>query len=180
MGSLAERLDGTLSLPSDSRWDEARAAWQLGIDQRPVAVVEAAGVADVVATVVAARELGLRVAAQGTGHNAAPLGELSGTILLSTRRMRAPMPDLPPFLSGRSFDEHQERRPSGGRQARAGDLSLLRPPRIRASLNECAHCAGTQRQQSRNDDGLLSKRRYLERRPRGRISDPSPRGLSHR
>ena len=89
LASLAERLNGTLSLPSDSRWDEARAAWQLGIDQRPVAVVEAAGVADVVATVVAARALGLRVAAQGTGHNAAPLGELSGTILLSTRRMRA-------------------------------------------------------------------------------------------
>jgi len=33
-------------------------------------------------------ELGLTVAGQATGHNAAPMGDLGGTILLSTRRMR--------------------------------------------------------------------------------------------
>ena len=39
-------------------------------------------------TVDAARHLGLRVAPQGTGHNAAPLGPLDGTILLKTSAMR--------------------------------------------------------------------------------------------
>ncbi|HXH87632.1 MAG TPA: FAD-binding oxidoreductase [Gaiellaceae bacterium] len=41
-----------------------------------------------VATVVFAREHGLRVAPQSTGHNAGVLGDLSGTILLKTSRLR--------------------------------------------------------------------------------------------
>ncbi len=43
---------------------------------------------DVVAIVEHARRHGLRVAPQGTGHNAGPLGDLADTILLSTSRMR--------------------------------------------------------------------------------------------
>lgn len=88
LAALAQQLEGTVYLPSDEGWDAARAAWQLAVDQRPAAVVEAAGAADVVATVAAAAELGVRVAGQATGHNAAPMGDLAGTILLSTRRMR--------------------------------------------------------------------------------------------
>jgi len=43
---------------------------------------------DVVAIVDFAREHGLRVAPQGTGHNAGPLGWLDETIVLKTSRMR--------------------------------------------------------------------------------------------
>ncbi len=43
---------------------------------------------DVVAIVDFAREHGYRVAPQGTGHNAGPLGWLDETILLKTERMR--------------------------------------------------------------------------------------------
>jgi FAD/FMN-containing dehydrogenase len=43
---------------------------------------------DVVAIVEHAGRHGLRVAPQGTGHNAGPLGDLADTILLSTTRMR--------------------------------------------------------------------------------------------
>ncbi len=81
-------LDGTLVVPSDPAWDEARTAWHLDVDQRPSAVVIAETVRDVVAVVNAARELGLRVAPQSTGHNAAPLGDLGGTVLLRTSAMR--------------------------------------------------------------------------------------------
>jgi FAD/FMN-containing dehydrogenase len=38
--------------------------------------------------VLFAREHGLRVAAQGTGHNAGPLGSLEDTLLIKTERMR--------------------------------------------------------------------------------------------
>ena len=41
-----------------------------------------------IAVVLAASELGLRVAPQATGHNAAPLGPLDDTILLRTGAMR--------------------------------------------------------------------------------------------
>ncbi|MFE5670848.1 FAD-binding oxidoreductase [Agromyces sp. NPDC056523] len=89
---LAERLDGRLVLPGDADWDAARAAWNLSVDQRPAAVVIAATAADIARTVRAAREMGLAVAPQGTGHNAAPLVEgdgLSDAILLKTHELRA-------------------------------------------------------------------------------------------
>jgi FAD binding domain-containing protein/berberine-like enzyme len=88
LDALATDLDGALVRPGDETWDEARAAWHLDVDQRPSAVVVAETVRDVVSVVNTAREHGLRVAPQSTGHNAAPLGDLAGTILLKTHAMR--------------------------------------------------------------------------------------------
>lgn len=79
---------GRIATPDDADWDQARAAWNLVADQRPVAVVFAESAEDVAATVRFAAENGLKVAAQGTGHGAAPLAPLEGTILLKTERMR--------------------------------------------------------------------------------------------
>jgi FAD/FMN-containing dehydrogenase len=86
--AVRARLTGELVLPDDSIWDEARRAWNLAVDQRPAAVAFPESAGDVVAVVELARDLGLRVAAQGTGHNADPLGPLGDTILLKTERMR--------------------------------------------------------------------------------------------
>jgi hypothetical protein len=86
--AVRARLTGELVLPDDSNWDEARRAWNLAVDQRPAAVAFPESAGDVVAVVELARDLGLRVAAQGTGHNAEPLGPLGDTILLKTERMR--------------------------------------------------------------------------------------------
>jgi FAD/FMN-containing dehydrogenase len=88
LDTLSLRLDGELVRPEDAAWDEARTAWNLATDQRPAAVVLAESAADVAETILAARAEGLRVAPQGTGHAAVPLGDLSGTILLRTVRMR--------------------------------------------------------------------------------------------
>ena len=85
---LRRRLAGSLVTGTDGYWDVARAAWVLNADQRPSAVVHPQDAADVAATVDFARAHGLRVAAQGTGHNAAPLGDLAGTLLIKTSRMR--------------------------------------------------------------------------------------------
>jgi hypothetical protein len=85
---LRERLTGSLVTGTDGYWDVARAAWVLNVDQRPSAVVHPHDAADVAATVDFARAHGLRVTAQGTGHNAAPLGDLAGTLLVKTSRMR--------------------------------------------------------------------------------------------
>jgi len=85
---LASALPGKVVMPEDVRFDEARRAWNLAIDQRPAAVVFPESLQDVSAAVRFARQLGLRVAAQGTGHGAGPLGSLEDTILLKTERMR--------------------------------------------------------------------------------------------
>jgi FAD/FMN-containing dehydrogenase len=82
-------LAGRLVLPADADWDQARTGWNLAIDQRPAAVVEAASVADVQATVRAARAAGLRVAPQATGHGSEALGALDGAILLKLSALHA-------------------------------------------------------------------------------------------
>jgi hypothetical protein len=75
--------------PGDPGWDAARQAWNLAVDQQPAAVAFPESVEDVMAVVELARREGLRIAAQGTGHNAGPLGPLEDTILVKTSRMRA-------------------------------------------------------------------------------------------
>jgi FAD/FMN-containing dehydrogenase len=72
----------------DANYDEARTAWNLTVDQRPAAVAVPRDAQEVVAAVLYAQHEGLRVAAQGTGHNAAPLGDLSDTLLIKTHLMR--------------------------------------------------------------------------------------------
>jgi FAD/FMN-containing dehydrogenase len=86
--SLASVLAGKIVIPEHGRFDQARRGWNLAIDQRPAAVVFPESAHDVAAAVLFAREHGQRIAAQGTGHNAAPLGSLKDTMLLKTERMR--------------------------------------------------------------------------------------------
>ena len=85
---LASMLEGKIVIPQHARFDEARQAWNLAVDQRPAAVVFPESTQDVAAAILFAREFGQQVAAQGTGHNARPLGSLEDTILLKTERMR--------------------------------------------------------------------------------------------
>jgi FAD/FMN-containing dehydrogenase len=79
----------SLVFPStDPRWADARKPWNLAVDQRPAAIAVPRCAADVIAAVSFARLHGLRVAAQGTGHGAAPLGSLADTLLINTHAMR--------------------------------------------------------------------------------------------
>ncbi len=86
--SAPDALGGKLIFPDDGRYDEARLAWNLAVDQRPAAVVYPESAQEVAAAVSFAARRGLRVAAQGTGHGASPLGVLDDTLLLKTERMR--------------------------------------------------------------------------------------------
>ena len=88
-GTLGGGLRGRVVRPEDDGWDNARAAWNLAVDQRPVVVVEVADAFDVQAVMHYAAQHGLRVAPQSTGHNASPLADLSDAILLRTGRMQA-------------------------------------------------------------------------------------------
>ena len=87
-GGLHGRIAGHVAVPGDTDWDQQRAAWNLAADQHPVAVALPESSDDVIAIVEFARERGLRVAAQGTGHNATAIASLADTILVKTSRMR--------------------------------------------------------------------------------------------
>ena len=86
--ALRSDLTGGVALPGEHDWDIARQAFNLALDQRPEAVAFPASADDVSIVVRFAREHGLRIAPQRTGHNAAPLGALEGTILLKTSEMQ--------------------------------------------------------------------------------------------
>jgi FAD/FMN-containing dehydrogenase len=79
---------GDVVSPADSGYDEARAAWNLAADQRPAAVVFPEHESDVAFAMAYAREAGLRVSVQGTGHNPMPLGAMTESVLIRTNRMR--------------------------------------------------------------------------------------------
>ena len=68
--ALRTRLTGTLLLPDDVGYDAARQPWNLAIDQRPAAVVAPADIEDLRALLHVARDSGLRLAVQPSGHGA--------------------------------------------------------------------------------------------------------------
>jgi FAD/FMN-containing dehydrogenase len=86
--NTATLIAGRIVTPDDQEYDDARKAWNLAVDQRPAAVALPESGQDVMAIVRMARARGLRVAAQGTGHNASPMAhDLADTILVRTERM---------------------------------------------------------------------------------------------
>ena len=84
---LRDQIAGDVVTAADPGWDAARQAWNLVADQHPGLVVFAESPDDIVATVRFARDRGLRVAPQSTGHGATTLGDLDGTVLLQTSRL---------------------------------------------------------------------------------------------
>jgi FAD/FMN-containing dehydrogenase len=84
---LRTECGGAVHLPGDPGYDTARTPWNLAVDQRPAAVAYPGDAAETAAVVRAAARAGLRVAPQGTGHNAGALGPLDDVLLLRTAAM---------------------------------------------------------------------------------------------
>jgi FAD/FMN-containing dehydrogenase len=122
---LGNRLTGDVVLPGDEAWDAARQAWNLAVDQRPVAVVYPESADDVVAAVRLAAEGGLRIAFNAGGHNAGTIDWSRDTLLLKTERMR-----------GIEIDP-------AGRRARVEAGALSKPLAIAAGEHGLAYLAGT-------------------------------------
>jgi FAD/FMN-containing dehydrogenase len=77
-------MGATLLTTEDVNWNLERLAFNILIDQQPFGIALPRSADDVSEVVRAAAANGRRVAAQRTGHNAAPLGSLAGTVLLRT------------------------------------------------------------------------------------------------
>jgi FAD/FMN-containing dehydrogenase len=73
--------------PDDDGFDGARQAFNLALDQRPELVAYPEDECQVAAVIREAHELGLRVAPQRTGHNAAPIDWERPALLLRTDAM---------------------------------------------------------------------------------------------
>jgi hypothetical protein len=79
---LRRQLTGTLAAPGDQAFAELVTPWNLAVQLRPDAVVAPRTAADVVAAVRFAREHGLTVGVQATGHG--PVAAHAGHLLVAT------------------------------------------------------------------------------------------------
>ena len=70
---LGERLSGDVVTPDAEGWEAARQAWNLAVDQRPVAVAYPETADDIATIVRFAAEHGIRIAFNAGGHNAGPM-----------------------------------------------------------------------------------------------------------
>jgi FAD/FMN-containing dehydrogenase len=84
---LQEGIAGSVLTPDDPGYEETRRGWNLSIDQHPALIVVAEYAQDVVATVRFAREAGLGVGIQSTGHGIQHPADNS--LLIVTTRMKS-------------------------------------------------------------------------------------------
>jgi FAD/FMN-containing dehydrogenase len=87
--SLIAGFHGSVLLPGEAGYEEARAVHNGRFDRHPAAIAQAAGVPDVVRAVTFARKHGLELAVRGGGHSGAGFGTVDGGLVLDLSRMRA-------------------------------------------------------------------------------------------
>jgi FAD/FMN-containing dehydrogenase len=88
LNKLADSVRGRLIRASDPGYEEARHVYNANIDRRPLAVLECANTADVIAGVNVAREEGLSLSIRGGGHNVAGFGTNDGGLVLDLAPIR--------------------------------------------------------------------------------------------
>lgn len=85
---LKQRLDGTLILPGNPGYDEARSIWNGMIDRKPAVIVRCRTEGDVTRAVEYARENQLIVAIRGGGHNIAGHAVCDGGLMIDLSAMK--------------------------------------------------------------------------------------------
>ncbi len=88
LNGLRAGLRGTVLLPDDPGYNEARSIWNGMIDRHPALIVRALGTSDIQATVNFARSQGLPLSIKGGGHNISGLAVSDGALLLDMSQMR--------------------------------------------------------------------------------------------
>ncbi len=84
VAQLRSQIQGSVSAPGESDYDELRAAWNLAVDQHPALIVMAQSAADIVAAVRFANQANLKVAVQATGHGV--IRPANDSLLINTSR----------------------------------------------------------------------------------------------
>jgi FAD/FMN-containing dehydrogenase len=92
---FASSLRGSVVLPDDAGYDDARAVWNASIDRRPAAVARCADVTDVQRAVDFARTHDLRIAVRGGGHGFAGHATCDGGLVIDCSPMRDVTVDVP-------------------------------------------------------------------------------------
>ena len=97
--ALRDQVRGRVIGAGDEGYDEARAVHNGMLDRRPLAVLKAEQVGDVIDAVNVARENGLDLSVRGGGHSGPRFGTNDGGVVIDMSEMRTvhvdPRPRLP-------------------------------------------------------------------------------------
>ena len=91
---LRTAFRGSLIVPGDAEFSEARKVWNGMIDRRPGLIAQCSGAADVIAAVNFARTHGLLVAVRGGGHSWPGHSVCDDGLMIDLSRMRGVRVDL--------------------------------------------------------------------------------------
>lgn len=86
--TLKHRPDGTVILPGDPAYDEARSIWNGMIDRRPAVILRCRTDENVIYGITYARERQLALAIRGGGHNIAGHAVCDGGVMLDLSAMK--------------------------------------------------------------------------------------------
>jgi len=86
---LSDLVEGSVLLPGDPGYDEARKMWNAIVDRRPRLIVRCASVRDVVTAVRTAAEHDLEIGIRCGGHSAAGHAVPDGGLMIDLTPMRA-------------------------------------------------------------------------------------------
>src|SRR5436190_14357195 len=92
--TFAAGLQGGVTRPEDSNYDEARALYNAMIDKRPALIARCASTGDVVAAVDFGREHGLDIAIRCGGHNGPGLGSVDDSLVIDLSGLKGVQVDL--------------------------------------------------------------------------------------
>jgi FAD binding domain/Berberine and berberine like len=87
--ALRGTLRGTVVVPGDGDYDEARTVWNADIDRRPQIIAQCATVEDVVAALHSAQERGLEIAVRGGAHSSPGYGVGDDGLTIDLSRLNA-------------------------------------------------------------------------------------------
>jgi FAD/FMN-containing dehydrogenase len=88
LNALAKNLGGSVLVPGDAGYDDARALWNGDIDRRPAVIARCTNDDDVAASIRFAREEALELAVRGGGHSFAGHGVVDDGLMIDLSAMR--------------------------------------------------------------------------------------------
>jgi len=86
---LAAAVRGSVILPLDPEYDQARTVYNAMVDKRPAAIARCRDVADIITCVRFAREYGLEIAVRGGGHSVPGLGVWDDALVIDLSVLRS-------------------------------------------------------------------------------------------
>ena len=86
---LAAAVRGSVILPLDPEYDQARTVYNAMVDKRPAAIARCRDVADIITCVRFAREYGLEIAVRGGGHSVPGLGVWDDALVIDLSLLRS-------------------------------------------------------------------------------------------